>query len=71
MTGPVDRHVPWWTCECGKRAYQSRSEAKTVSRQMTNADRKVRAYECDVSPGVYHLTSELTSVTTWYRENVK
>lgn len=46
-------HTTWTECECGKRAFSSRSAAK---RALSRAGNKVRLYICPAS-GKWHVTS--------------
>jgi hypothetical protein len=54
------------SCECGKVRYLTRSQAKRNARAFHGKRRgKLRAYRCD--GGFWHLTSQSTARTTFYR----
>lgn len=62
-------------CDCGKESYPSRraatSSAKVIARNDRNRgrqDRELRAYECALSPGTFHLTHERQTKASVVRE---
>ena len=53
-------------CTCGKVRYESRRLARLSAREIRGrGGAKMRAYECG---GFWHLTSQSTARTTWFRK---
>ena len=51
MAGGKDRTWYFVTCECGKRSYMNRANAKKAARRI---DRSLHAYKCKLS-GLWHI----------------
>jgi len=52
-------YIRAWPCECGKRGYQERSEAKKVIKEMRRQGKvrsdRVDAYRCQADPDYWHV----------------
>lgn len=73
MSAGFVQHI---TCQCGKRGYFSRRDAKEIIRQMLEREddpkgHMLNAYRCPVSPAFFHvghrayLKQNLNDPTTW------